>query len=393
MKRKMGWKEKEGEVLAGLTEARRKFVRENVNLEPDNDLAKKSRAELLRMFPHWVKEPKKRKRLSLNDRACVMTLIWQWWLKIMTGEIPVVDGNIRTMWYKLLEPFYIEKDLLVSDLSPRAVILSAGFPLFGPVGVLCVIDPGPVMLGLGRKDPAALARLLRSARETYLQNLLSLCLDEFVMEGIFRFQGEFRFWDPRPGWRLIGRRRRRIILFTEKEGLWWLCEYAWKKHGITVVASQGEAGLLALEYLYDDLQKAGVGSVVIISVNDWDPWGRAIGENFADKMRLPIFFGPGNVEMRLLIGTQDGLKRLFTPKEIERGKRDLRNYSQYKQSQVEEWVALTGGIGGEPYGIHIDLADRERLCAQVDEWVASASGKKGCRRGSRGGVGSIDINR
>lgn len=374
--RKKGWKETEEAELEKLPPHARGWVRDHVNLESGNDLVTKSRSELLAMFDD--------KKGGLDDRGCLRTLIWQEWLKIMNGDASAVEGNLRTFWYNRYEPFCIDKDLLESDLAiPEEVLASVIFEenprlleyLAEPVGTRRELDER-----LGGRRPGIAARIWRSGRERYLQNLVSVCFDGFVLNGVFRFQGAFRFNDPRESYRIIGHNKARYIFFTEKEGLWRLCEEVHDKHGITVVASKGEPGLLAMEYIYDALRRKKVGTLEIGAITDYDPWGSAIAENFAGKMRLDIFYGAkvkkdekgegeSKVSNTVLNGTQDDLTKFFTPQEIERGKRDLRNYSQYKKSQVDKWMDKTHGIKDEPYGIHVDLARRDKLRAEVDRWL------------------------
>ncbi|MBI2267028.1 MAG: hypothetical protein HYU64_18010 [Armatimonadetes bacterium] len=361
----MGWKDIEQEVIEGFKDWQKIWTGENINLDKDNDLLLKSRDELIRMFPVVVSEPGKKKRLALNDVKCLKTFIWQCWLRIKVSELLPVDGNIRSFWYRNLEPFYMDKNLLESDVGPPLRDLVRYLPIGDDLARSDLVGL------LERGAPGLLVRLSRTARENYLQDLISICFDEFVLEGILRFQGEFRFRDPREGFRIIGKRRPRLLFFTEKEGLWWLCEYAAGKHGVTAVASQGESGLLAMEYIYDALRRAGVGKVVIGAVTDYDPWGSAIAANVAEKFGHSVFFGPGKVKLSVLNGVESDLKKFFTPQEIEHGKRDLTKYSKYKKSQVDEWFAKTGGIGGERYGIHVDLADRGKLRKEVDRWVGS----------------------
>ena len=107
----MSWKDIEKNVLASLGESQRKWVEKNVNLDENNDLLLKPRKELLKMFPDVVQHKKKNriKYAALDDTACVRTFIWQAWLRIKAREIEPVEGNIRSFWYRDLEPFYMDK--------------------------------------------------------------------------------------------------------------------------------------------------------------------------------------------------------------------------------------------------------------------------------------------
>ncbi|MDQ7827310.1 MAG: hypothetical protein RDV48_31240 [Candidatus Eremiobacteraeota bacterium] len=373
----MGWKDIEEKTLEELGAVKRAWVQERVSLEAQNDLQGKSREELTEMFPYTTED--------LNDEACMKTFVWQAWLRIKAGELEPVDGNERSFWYRDVEPFYIEKGLMDPG---RGKDLRCGelFTVMKRVEEEGLLEkPGwflpsvsrELLEELGRKDPEAFTRLFHGAKETYVTNLVSRTLNDFVKAGIFRFHykvptpGDFKFRDPREEFRIIGRKRPRLMFFTEKEGLWWLCEYAAEKYGITVVASKGEPGLLATEYLYDALVAAGAMSLEIGAITDYDPWGAKIPENFEEKLREGIFYGPSPERVHLvhLDKWEKDLDRFFTEQELERYKRDLRLYSAYKQGTVDDWVNSGCGIKGEKYGIHIDTANRQRLRAEVDRWV------------------------
>lgn len=380
---KKAWKEVEKKFLEELSWEKREWVRKRVKLALEHEVTLFPREELITMFPKWIKLGGK-KQLSLNDSGLLRTFVWQIGMKIKAKEYKPIGGNMRTGWYRHVEPLYIEKNLLESDVELPRDVLSLLMPsvlkdvleveLFGvSEGMRCLRNAFAMgaegYKGLGKKEREVYKRIERAAREQYIINEMTGVFDGFVRAGIFRFKDDFGFADPRESFRIIGKNRPRVIFFTEKEGLWWLCEYLSKKYKITVVASRGESSLLALEFLVDLLKKKKVKSVVVGALTDYDPWGFLIAVNFAKKLAEDIFFGKDNVHLTKLNGTQNDLTKLFAPGEIERGKRDLLLYSQYKQTQVKEWMKETGGIGGEPYGIHVDLARPERLKAVVEGWI------------------------
>lgn len=382
------WKEYEKKFFDKLTSEQKEWVRRRVKLVFEGDIGDEvgfyPREELLAMFPKWVKVEGE-KRLSLNDSRILRTLVWQIGMKIKAKEYELIKGNLRSAWYKYIEPLYVSKNVLESDVALPRNALSLLMPSVLDE-VLRVELPGVSdgmrrlqdivsrgtrgCRGLGKRERRVYQRISHAAREKYITNEMGEAFDDFVKAGVFRFKEDFGFQDPRESWRIIGENRPRVIFFTEKEGLWWLCEHLSKKYKITVIASQGESSLLAVEYLVRQLRKK-VKSVVVGALTDYDPWGFLIAGNFAEKLALDIFFGEENVDLMRLNGSKADLDKIFTPEEIERGKRDLRLYSQYKQSQVREWMEKTHGINGEPYGIHVDLANRDRLKAVVEAWVES----------------------
>jgi hypothetical protein len=65
----MGWKDEEKKVLSHLDEAKATWIRDNVNLDADNDLKLKTRDQLIDMFKKIVKpkKPGEPKRKALKD--------------------------------------------------------------------------------------------------------------------------------------------------------------------------------------------------------------------------------------------------------------------------------------------------------------------------------------
>jgi hypothetical protein len=194
--------------------------------------------------------------------------------------------------------------------------------------------------------------------------------DQFVLRGFFQFKDEFKFQDPRESFRIIGRKNPRLIFFTEKEGLNWLCKEIAHEHGISAVASHGEPGLLTMEYFVEALKVRKVKSVEVCALTDYDPWGFNIAESFGEKAAAPVF------EFKTVWTTFLTSLELFKPEVIEYAKRDLRQVSPSKKKQVDEWFGKTGGIGEEPYGIHVDHADFDRIRKAVRSWVKEVAVKK-----------------
>jgi hypothetical protein len=386
--RKKDWKEVEKKFFEGLDSEKKEWVRRRVKLALEHDLEDEvtlyPREKLIELFSTWVTVDGV-KRLSLNDSKFLQTFVWQIGMKIKAKEYALILGNMRSTWYQHVEPLYVSKDFLESDVAMPPDALSLLMPNVldevlrvslpgvsdGMKRLQEVIARGALgYRGLRKREQEIYRRISRAAREQYITNTMTRTFDDFVKAGVFRFQKDFGFLDPRASWRIIGENRPRVIFFTEKEGLWWLCQYLSKKYKITVVASQGESSLLAMEYLVERLKKK-VSSVVVGALTDYDPWGFLIAWNFADKLAEKIFFGKDNVDLTRLNGTQDDLAKLFTPEQIEQGKRYLRLYSQFKQAQVKSWMEETKGIKGEPYGIHVDLAKRDRMKAVAEAWVES----------------------
>ncbi len=359
----MGWEDVQEEVLKRLTPEQLGWLKKSVDLEV-SDLREMSTKEIRKRFPG---DPEGPEISTVDDARLIRTFIWQSYLMIKAGELSPVKGNLRSFWYRDLRPFYKNHNLLESDEGP-ALFLGVSY---GMEDILEALSGG----GERRMDLFGLFDTISfgAGREFYLTDKMGKSFDQFVLRAFFRFKGEFEFQDPREAFRIIGRKRPRLIFFTEKEGLFWLCEEIARKYGISAMASHGEPGYLTLEYFSDDLKDHDVRNVEIAALTDYDPWGYNIAREFGRKFQEPVFgFGVKTTHLTSL--------DLFKPEVIEYAKRDLRKVSPSKRKQVEEWMKETGGIGGEPYGMHVDHAEFPRIRAAVEKWYKGVSGGAKRRR-------------
>lgn len=297
--------------------------------------------QLLRqLFP----EPNHPERI--NDNRLLLTLIWQWWLLILMGSADPVRGNLRSFWYQVVEPFYREHRLL----APTEGFMELVGSLPTEVGDLPT----------GVSD--------RSNRAARVVELMTENLGKFVRHRIFKFSGEFEFQRPMDHLSFVGKDDAKYLFFTEKEGLWWLCEmlYGEPEKSISVMASNGQPSFLSLEYYARDLIRR-TKKVWIGVFSDYDPWGWSIAINVADKLR---FLGMNQVEAYYLTSPE-----LFTPQQIANG-HDLSHHPQ--QSQVQHWLEDTGGVEGRPIALHIDVLSRSKKELVAHDFVKYAySGKLG----------------
>ncbi len=352
----MRWKEIEEEVIEELKEEQKSWLRRKVELET-KDLHDMSTEEVRRIFPGKPKssdDSEETELSTVNDSKLIYTLIWQSYLKLKVKELEPFGGNLRTFWYEVQHPFFKNHDLLETDEGP-------------PLSVEVYRE----LMALAEED-RNLQRALMGAyrgkgRELYLQDRMSKSFDQFVIRGFFRFQDEFKFKDTREAFRIIGRTNPRFILYTEKEGLFWRYKKIALELGITIIASHGEPGYLTMEYFSDELKKRKVKNVEVAALTDYDPWGFNIAKSFGEKMSEPVFgFG---VHLSHLTGLE-----LFEEESIDYFKRDLRKVSLNKKKQVERWLKETGGINGEPWGLHIDNADFPRIEKAVKKWYKDVKG-------------------
>jgi hypothetical protein len=281
---------------------------------------------------------------GINDAGLVRTYLWQSWILMGLGQVEPIDGNLRSFWYQRLEPFYRRHGLVETDL----------------------VDENGKPLVLRKKY---------SSRGEKIVNVMGERMAELVGYRIFRYR-DLGFDEPFDHRAKVGRARPRILLVTEKEGLWKYLlvfhkgelEVPSKKpkpaisfKSISVMASNGQPSMLALEYFHDALDQAGVGTLVIGALCDLDPWGYEIALSYTEKLH---FMGIKEVTTYLL--TQPSW---FTPEQIAAG-RDLSNLpTAGERALVEKWFHKTGGVNGKRIGLHLDVINKSQLLLKIYDWV------------------------
>lgn len=284
------------------------WLNRNIPLDAPN-LVELSKDDLYALFPP----------IKYKTRI-IRTFIWQSWLRIQMGELNPIGGNIRSFWYQHLEGFAYRYGLL----------------------------GGETRRGDGPAD-----RIIETMGEQ---------VGEFISHRIFRYTEEMNFVSPLGALWKVGRKRRGWLFFTEKEGLWKLCEALWKskERSMSVMASNGEPSGLILEKLAMDLWRLGVRKLTIGTFCDWDPWGWCIDATMDAILRR---FGFEVSTWRLV--TPD----LFTAENL----KNARDYSELvakppvnpssKETLILNWCKMCGGINGKPLAVHSDViaqATRER---------------------------------
>ena len=340
----------EQQRLQVLTPSQREWVEDHIVLGAP-DLRQISDEDLKAIFRRPHTDPKKK---QTSMASILRTLVWQTWLLVLTGEVEPMHGNLRTFWYRVVEPLCLKHDLLEPEEARS---------------LLSFVQDNAIPELIQEKDldePSMLFQLGESkARTSYVLGAMGRILDHFVREDFFTFKEPFDFRDPRENFHTIGAKRARIIFFTEKEGLWWLAQEVGRKYGISVMASHGEPGLLTLEYFCKQIDVRKIKKLYVGALTDFDPWGYAIAENLKKKLELPIF--GFEVTLRRLTSLQ-----LFTPERIAYSKRDLSKVSTNKKAQVDDWWRITGAHGEKPYGLHVDNAEIPLIRQQVEQWFNEA---------------------
>lgn len=327
--RKIDWRELEKQELESLPGRLHpedwKWLRNSVKLDTV-DLDQATTAEVLALFPGGGDE----RPGSVNDARLIRTFLWQLWLKIRTKQAPPVEGNIRSTWYQALEPFYQKHDLI----GRRALLEASSYEL----------EEAPLQsIGIRK----------RSSEADRVATTMTALLGEFIYAHVFRFQ-DFVYQEPLDHRALVGRDKPKNLYFTEKEGLWRLARELYEDkldlgNSISVMASNGQPSLLALDYFAKGLISRGVRKITAGCFSDFDPWGYLIAQGLDDKLRFLGF----DVTTYYLTNSS-----LFTPEQIARG-RDFGKLDPVKdrslKTLVDNWMAVTNGVNGRPIGLHVDV--------------------------------------
>lgn len=265
----------------------------------------------------WFHRPSNKN--GINDTGLCRTMIWQTWIKILAAVVEPVNGNLRSFWYQIVEPFYN-----THCLWPENAFARAG-----------------------------------ESFEKSLYQLVLEFLGDFVRHRVYLYRPEWQFQMPADARFIIGRDRPKFIFYTEKEGLWTSHCLPMAEGGddgleikITAFSTKGQPPFVAVEHLAHELQSLPypVANPVILVCSDLDPWGLRIAEQVDAKMR---FFGFKSVTTYRLI-TLD----LFTPKNL-KGAKDLSGMTD-SMVDIQHWLDVTGGINGEAKSIHCDVVNRAR---------------------------------
>lgn len=307
-----------------------KWFKRNVPIHAPH-LGKLTTQQLRDLFPG----PKTRTKI-------IRTFIWQCWLWIQMGEIPPIQGNIRSLWYQRLEGF-MRKHGLIKD---------------------------EVVRGVGDSDED---RVIETMGEQVAL---------FVEHRIFRYSGAFKFVPSLNSIYKMSDRKPQWFFFTEKVGLWEpLCLDLYKQFANTVMASEGEPSAATLEKIGMELWAMGKRSLLIPTFADYDPWGWWIDASIDSFMRSLGF----QVQTWRLV-TQD----LFTPENaahakdfsaiIEKFKKQEENPNpQFKATSKEtliwNWFKLSKGWYGKPVGLHCDVIGEDVRDARIQRFFKEAPKK------------------
>ncbi|MBN9418481.1 hypothetical protein ABS71_16400 [bacterium SCN 62-11] len=156
--------------------------------------------------------------------------------------------------------------------------------------------------------------------------------------------------------REIGARHPNVILLIEKEDLADMGQAAARHFGITWTVTGGVSRLVSTEFFVYALQAVFTQSVRVLVFGDFDPGGRLAGFSHVEHLARFGISCPAGPEFLIT-------PEVFTSEELRLFSRPL----SASDGRVDEFVAQTGGIGGQARGIHADwLQPPERLVEILD---------------------------
>ncbi|MBN9416361.1 MAG: hypothetical protein J0I12_13035 [Candidatus Eremiobacteraeota bacterium] len=209
---------------------------------------------------------------------------------------------------------------------------------------------------------ATLARLgsisAHQAEMIYYRLLVKLIDDD----RLFGYR-DLGFADPGADSREIGTHHPGILLVIEKTDLAKTGVAAARHFGLSWHITGGISRLFTAEFCAYALQQAGQQSLRTLIFGDYDPGGRVNGRAIVahlDRFGTPTPAGP-----EFLIDAS-----AFTEEELELFSHPL----SQDDERVQKWLQETGGIHGQPNGIHADwLQPPERLLPLIEAKLSLAA--------------------
>jgi len=206
----------------------------------------------------------------------------------------------------------------------------------------------------------------RVSSSTYLLGEMTKAFDQYVKNHIFTFR-EWGFVDDNENDRFIGNSMTDVIFAAEKHGFVGFVKEMHETHGCNALCLGGHPRYITSEYFVEDLSRVvDVASreFLILACVDYDPAGAMISKEF---QKLLGFFGLSRSRIVNVI-TLD----LLTPQEREIEKYKLSLNSKTQETIAREWLARTGGVDGELYGVESDAFPREAIRQRVAELLKAA---------------------
>jgi hypothetical protein len=259
--------------------------------------------EITKNMLFMTKEELKANFSTASGSAVVVSVLmanflWQQVNYIRAGaESPVIDGNVRSLWY------------LVKPVLSRLEILN----------------------------------------ETDHYKTLSEKLGDMVSNKILSYR-EFGLLEDGK-WK-VGGFNPHVILMAEKESHFKFLQQMQDLTGSTIIATGGQPSTITSEYFTDALkvalEKAGnPEQITVLSLTDYDPFGWALLDTFMGDLKT---FGIKNTQVINL-----SVPKNYTAEELEFRHYDIEKSEDTPETMLRKWMKLTNGIEGKPWGMEVDV--------------------------------------
>jgi hypothetical protein len=259
---------------------------------------------------------------KVNVTNLVKNLIWQAYTWVKSGKMKPIEGNLRSFWYKNVKSVLSRLDLDVSG-------------------------------------------------EEHVEKIYDAFVELVTVYRLFRY-ADFGFIDGGQGRRILGSRNGHLVLFVEKDGLSSVVKSIAKFYKATVVILRGFSSYIETEFLVRKMAKKGLLKVPvhIFSMVDYDPSGYWIEREFVKQVKSY------NVEV-------GDVHSIISPKGIPHEKLEIYKFKLKAGPKTTNWLQITGGIGGEPYGLQADAFEvndiREAYAKALGPYLKSFGVRKGFR--------------
>jgi Holliday junction resolvase len=170
---------------------------------------------------------------EIDKRRVIKNILYQVWRWIKKGIEEPVDGNLRSLWYRI-------KSVLAYHSN--------------------VLDSGDVNV------------------------YYSVLLEMVEGEGLFRYK-DFGFMDMNEPYRGIGAKYPWVVLASEKIGHYLFIRNLAAAAGVSFICLKGEPAVISMEYFSDDLHKVcGRAGLKVFCISDVDPAGYSIEGNLMKRL-------------------------------------------------------------------------------------------------------------
>jgi hypothetical protein len=261
----------------------------------EKDIRMWNKKDLLKEFSYSSGE--------FNVTLLFKNIIWQSYRKILSGELDISEGNIRSYWYSHLKS---------------------------------------VLTKVGVSD------------ENHYNTEIDVFVEFINKYKLFKYS-DFNFIDEREHLSNIGEENPHVILFAEKAGMVKTLEFLNYEYGVNTLCLGGQASHLSTEYFIEKLKNVcdiENTEFRVFSFTDYDPAGYSIKNNFINLLKMH----------KLKVVEHDLMQlKHFTKKEIKNFKYSLSQNTQAQKTIVKRWIKATGGIDNEAYGLELDSMPRDRF--------------------------------